>query len=91
MIFSTLTLLGLAAANVHKLKLQKGFADGDSVQTSLSASMRHLRAEFSSQVNNLKQKALSMEHKLSASEFNYLKDTHDVPLTNFLNAQCKFI
>lgn len=83
-LFAAATLLGSATAGVHKMKLQK-----------VSLSEQLAGANIDTHVKHLGQKYMGVRPESHADEM--FKDTaihtdgsdHTVPVSNFLNAQCK--
>ena len=83
-LFAAVSLLGSATAGIHKMKLQK-----------VSLSEQLATANMDTHAKHLGQKYMGIRPQSHIEEM--FKDTaihggndHSVPVSNFLNAQCKF-
>lgn len=84
-LFAAATLLGSVSAGVHKMPLKK-----------ISLSEQLAAANIDTHVKHLGQKYMGIRPQSHAEEM--FKETsihdnkadHSVPVSNFLNAQCKF-
>lgn len=77
-------LLGTAAAGVHKMKLEKVPLDQQLQAASMTDQVKALRHKYS-------QKFMGgpSEDIFKHTAIDLEKDPHNVPVENFLNAQCK--
>jgi saccharopepsin len=84
-LFAAAALLGSASAGIHKLPLKK-----------VSLSEQLAGANIDTHVKHLGQKYMGIRPQSHIAEMfkdtaiHDQKDDHTVPVSNFLNAQCKF-
>lgn len=76
-------LLGSATAGVHKMKLQKVPLTEQLEHANINTQMRHLGQKY------LGVRPASHIDEMFKDTAIHVEDGHPVPVSNFLNAQCK--